>query len=154
MTVVACRGLRSNIREVEVIEDYVSRLPTLVRFKVRCQKEPQEVKILKIPRPLPGVQGGQNTFSEQRFQGRWRSFSDQEFENRSVVRQTLWQAHLKSPKAALEEALSNIERQWRSLPQQARAKREHTFSLICVQFFTVCCDVGLCTGIMSDTSKL
>ena len=56
--VMARKGPKANIRKVEVIEDYHSRPHKLVRFEVRCKKEPQEVRILKVPMPLPGVTGG------------------------------------------------------------------------------------------------
>ena len=56
--VVACKGLKTKNRKVEVIEDNDSRPHDLVRFEVRCKKEQHEVMLLKIPKPLPGVSGG------------------------------------------------------------------------------------------------
>ena len=61
--VVACKGLLSKSRNVEVIEEYDSRPHKSVRFEVRHKKEPQEVRIESVPKPLLGVSGGKSTFS-------------------------------------------------------------------------------------------
>ena len=57
-SLVACRGLKAKLRKVEVLENYDSRPLTLVRFEVRCKKEQQESRILKVSTPPPGVSGG------------------------------------------------------------------------------------------------
>ena len=49
--VVACKCPLTEIRKVEVIEDHDSRQRKPVRIEVRCKKEPQEVAILKVPKP-------------------------------------------------------------------------------------------------------
>ena len=58
---VACKGLRSTIRNMEETK------PREVLKSDR--KEPQEVRILKVPRPLPGVSGRNNTFHNGSAQG-------------------------------------------------------------------------------------
>ena len=75
--VVTCKGLRSQIRKVDVIGDYGSRKHEAVRFWGKLPDEPQEVRILKIPKPLPdvsgekipsisdSVQGGKNVMSKE-----------------------------------------------------------------------------------------
>ena len=55
--VVACKGVKAKIRKVEVMKDYDSR-PHKLEVWVLCKNEPQEVRNLKIPKPLPGVSGG------------------------------------------------------------------------------------------------
>ena len=46
--VVACKGLLSKSRNVEVIEEYDSRPHKPARFEVRRKKEPQEVRIESV----------------------------------------------------------------------------------------------------------
>ena len=58
--VVACKCLLATFRKVEVIEECDSRPHEPLRFEVRCKKEPQEVRILKVPKPMPGVSGGKH----------------------------------------------------------------------------------------------
>ena len=55
--VVACKGLRKKRRKVAVIEDD-ARPHTPVRFEGRCQREAQEVRILRIQKSLQGVSRG------------------------------------------------------------------------------------------------
>ena len=57
-SLVACKGLKAKLRKVEALENYDSRPLTLVRFEVRCKKEQQESRILKVSTPPPGVSGG------------------------------------------------------------------------------------------------
>ena len=66
--VVACKGLRSQIRKMEVIEDNDSRPRKPVRFEVRCKKEPQEVRNLD-PKPMPSPSGGKAPPVEDSVQG-------------------------------------------------------------------------------------
>ena len=42
-------------------EDYDSRPHKPVSSKVRCKRAPQQAKILKVPKPLPGCRGGKGT---------------------------------------------------------------------------------------------
>ena len=57
--VSACRskGQDGTNRKVEVVEDHDTKPHKLVRFEVKYQKEAQEVRILKVPKPLLGVSG-------------------------------------------------------------------------------------------------
>ena len=58
------KKLAVKIDKVEVIEHYDSRSHERVRFDVRCHKKTQEVMVLKVRKPLPGVTGGKNTFHQ------------------------------------------------------------------------------------------
>ena len=52
------RSQKANIRNIEVIVDFDSRPHKPVSFEVPCKKEPQKVRTLKVPKPLPGCTGG------------------------------------------------------------------------------------------------
>ena len=67
--VVACKGLRSINRKVEVIEDFDSRPHKPVIFEVRCQKELQDVMWCHESALGVGVCNGQTS-------GFFRMFSD------------------------------------------------------------------------------
>ena len=55
---VACEGLQSRIRNEEETDDHDTRPHKPVRCEVRCQKELEDVRVLKLPKPLPGASGG------------------------------------------------------------------------------------------------
>ena len=61
--VVACKGLRSQIRKMEAIEDNDSRPRKPVRFEVGCKKEPREVRNLEGPQANARSQWRKSTSS-------------------------------------------------------------------------------------------
>ena len=52
--VVACEGLKTKIRKVEVMVESDSRQHKSVRCEVWRKMEPQEGRILLVSKPLPG----------------------------------------------------------------------------------------------------
>ena len=60
--VVPCKGPEAKNRKGEATEDFDSRPRTRVRFEVQCKKEPQKVRIMKVPKPLPGCSGGKGAY--------------------------------------------------------------------------------------------
>ena len=55
--VLASKGLRSKIRKVKYFEDYGAQAS---ESWSEMPEKPQEVMILKVPKPLPGVSGWKN----------------------------------------------------------------------------------------------
>ena len=60
--VVACKCLKSNNRKVDVVEDFYSRPHKPVKFEVRCKKETQQVRVLKIPKQVPDYHSGHDDY--------------------------------------------------------------------------------------------
>ena len=60
--VVACKGLRSNVRKVKVIEDYDSRPLMPVGFEVRCKERAAGSEDLESPEAAARCQWRENIF--------------------------------------------------------------------------------------------
>ena len=56
--VIACNSLKGNIAQMEVVEDFESRPPKAVSFTVERETEIQEWNEQKLPKVLPGYNGG------------------------------------------------------------------------------------------------
>ena len=54
-----------NTKKVVAFEDYDTRPHTPVRFEVLCRREPEEMRICKIPKMLLGVSGGKAPSTEE-----------------------------------------------------------------------------------------
>ena len=76
------RACGQKFGKVDVFEDYDSRPRQPVRFEDGCKKEPQEVRISQVPKPLPGVSGRKAPSVEGRAQRARNVMSKQEMQRR------------------------------------------------------------------------
>ena len=67
-----------------------------MRFEVRCKKEPQEVWILNVPMPLPGVSEGKVSSVQDRKRGAGYSMSNKEMQRRATVGCETWEKRERS----------------------------------------------------------